>query len=74
MEYVIGPVVALLISGGFSFKRTKDLNRRIDELEEHVEYVQQKMAANEEEMPRKIMATISPVVRSVREIHQTIGM
>jgi uncharacterized protein YgbK (DUF1537 family) len=77
MEYIIGSALAVILSGGsvlYTRRQVSQLKERYRELDDKVEYVWMDVQKLEQEMPKKVVASISPVVRSVKDMQQYIGM
>ena len=67
LEYIVGPVLALLLGMKFTDYKTKEKNAKINELEE-------KIALIESETPKKLMATLMPVAKAVQKLNQEVGL
>jgi len=67
LEYVIGPVLALLMGMKFSDYKIKEQQKAITQLEE-------KVVVLEAELPKKVMATMLPVAKAVQKLNQQIGL
>ena len=77
MEYIIGSALAVILSGGsvlYTRRQVSQLKERITLLDDKIEYVQMDVSNIEQEVPKKVVASISPVVRSVKDMQQYIGM
>ena len=67
LEYVVGPVLALLLGMKFTDLKSKDKDTQIQELQAKVELL-------EGELPKKMMATLIPVAKAVNKINQQLGL
>lgn len=67
MEYVIGPILALLISMKFTDWRTSSNTKLVKETEAKVELL-------ESELPKKIVSTMMPVAKAVNKINGQLGL
>jgi len=67
LEYVIGPVVALLLGMKFTDFKDKSKNVQIKALEAKIELL-------EDEVPKKMMATLVPVAKAVQKLNQQVGL
>ena len=67
LEYIVGPVLALLLGMKFTDFKTKEKDAKIVELEAKIELI-------ETETPKKLMATMIPVAKAVQKINQEIGL
>ncbi len=74
MEFVVGPVLALLVAMKFNVYKTKKTEERIQVLESKVEQLENRAQVVESEMPKKILATISPVARAVKALNEQVGI
>ena len=70
MEYVVGPVIALLLGMKFTDWKIKTQATALADLDKRVELVQQ----TEAELPKKVMATVMPLAKAVQKINQEIGL
>jgi hypothetical protein len=67
LEYIVGPVLALLLGMKFTDLKSKDKDAKIVELET-------KIALIETETPKKMMATLIPVAKAVQKLNQQVGL
>ena len=67
LEYIIGPVLALLLGAKFTDIKSKEKDAKIKVLEE-------KVALIETETPKKLMATLMPVAKAVQKLNQQVGL
>ena len=70
MELVAGPIVAVLLSLGYTQWKTKQHEAAITEIEQRLEIVQK----SEEEMPKKVMATVMPIAKAVQRLNVEVGI
>ena len=74
LEYVIGPVLALLVGMKFSVYKTKETEKTIAELKEKVVLLEKSTSTLENELPKKVMATMLPVAKAVQKLNQQVGL
>ena len=67
IEYVVGPVLALLLGMKFTDFKNKEKDAKISELESKIELI-------ETETPKKLMATLMPVAKAVQKLNQQVGL
>ena len=67
LEYIIGPVLALLLGMKFTDYKSKEKDEKIKALEE-------KVALVETETPKKLIATLMPVAKAVQKLNQQVGL
>ena len=70
MEYAVGPILALLLAMKFTDYKCKSCCKRTDELEERIELVKK----SEEELPKKVMATVMPLAKAVQKLNNEVGI
>ena len=74
LEFVVGPVLALLVGMKFSVYKNKENEKVIAELKEKVVLLEKSTAALETELPKKVMATMLPVAKAVQQLNQQVGL
>ena len=74
LEYVIGPVLALLVGMKFSVYKSKEQEKTISELKEKVIVLEKSASTLEAELPKKVMATMLPVAKAVQKLNQQVGL
>ena len=67
LEYIVGPVLALLLGMKFTDMKSKEKDTKITELEEKITLI-------ETETPKKLMATLMPVAKAVQKLNQEVGL
>ena len=70
MEYVLGPVIALAIGFTVGNRKFKQHTQQIEEIEQRLELVQR----SEEELPKKVMATVLPIAKAVNRLNTEVGL
>ena len=71
MEYVVGPVLALLIGMKFADYKTKELQKKVDTV---VETVDQKIVEQNTTMSQQTLKILMPVAKSVTKINEQLGL
>jgi len=74
VEYIVGPVLALLLGMKFSDYKAKQAEKTIAELNEKIEKIDQRSSEVENEMPKKLMATVMPIAKAVNKLNQQVGL
>jgi len=74
LEFVIGPILSLLIAMKFDNIRDKDHKKEIESLEQRVELLEKSASTLESELPKKVMATMLPVAKAVQKLNQQVGL
>ena len=74
IEYVVGPILALLVGMKFSVYKTKKAEETIAELKEKVVLLEKSTSELESELPKKVMATMLPVAKAVQKLNQQVGL
>ena len=73
-EYVVGPLLALLVGMKFSVYKNKETEKTIAELKEQVVLLEKSASTLENELPKKMMATMLPVAKAVQKLNQQVGL
>jgi len=71
MEYVVGPVLALLIGMKFADYKTKELQKKVDTV---IETVDQKIVEQNTTMSQQTLKILMPVAKSVIKINEQLGL
>ena len=74
LEYVVGPLLALLVGMKFSVYKNKETEKTIAELKEKVVLLEKSTSTLEDELPKKVMATMLPVAKAVQKLNQQVGL
>ena len=81
MEYIVGPILALLISLKFTKLQLKVVEDKVNGIEEEIELVMDDLenikeydTKRDEEYSKKVLATLMPVAKAVQKLNQTVGI
>ena len=74
LEYVVGPLLALLVGMKFSVYKNKETQKTITELKEQVVLLEKSTSTLENELPKKVMVTMLPVAKAVQKLNQQVGL
>jgi hypothetical protein len=74
LEYVVGPILALLLGMKFTDLKNKEAEKTIAELNEKVVLLEKSASTLEDELPKKMMATMLPVAKAVQKLNQQVGL
>lgn len=74
IEYIVGPVLALLLGMKFTAFKNKEQQQTITELREKVELLAKDAQQLEVELPKKVMTTMLPVAKAVQKLNQQVGL
>ena len=75
MEYVVGPVLALLIGMKFTVWKTNHANHKCDEcVAEMVETMDKKIVANNTEMSKSMVTVITPMAKAIKLLNDQVGI
>ena len=67
LEFVVGPVLALLVALKFGDMKDKEREKEINALQERIELMQA-------ELPKQVLTTMVPVAKAVNKINQQLGL
>tara|TARA_E500000305_G_C3839616_1_gene151156 strand:+ start:312 stop:536 length:225 start_codon:yes stop_codon:yes gene_type:complete len=74
MEYIVAPVITLLVALKFTDMKAKVYEKKLNKIEEKVELVRETVSNTEVELPKKVMATMMPVAKAVQKLNQQVGL
>ena len=81
MEYIVGPILALLVSLKFTKLQLKAVEDKVKGVEEEIELVVDELdnmkeydTKRDEEYSKKVLATLMPVAKAVQKLNQTVGI
>lgn len=74
IEYVVGPVLALLISMKFGQMKSKKQEEVIEALTKRLDSTELRVEAIDRETLKKMMVTVSPVAKAVKELQEAVGI
>ena len=74
MESLVGPVIALLLGMKFTHYSAKKNAKAIADLKEKTELVSIQQSSIEEQIPKKMMATLLPVAKAVAKLNTQVGI
>jgi len=81
MEYIVGPILALLVSLKFTKLQLKVVEDKVNGMEEEIELVMDDLenikeydTKRDEEYSKKVLATLMPVAKAVQKLNQTVGI
>jgi len=74
IEYIVGPILALLLGMKFTTFKNKEQEKVVASLQAKVEILEKSSQQLEEELPKKVMATMLPVAKAVQKLNQQVGL
>ena len=74
IEYAIGPVLALLISLKFGQIKAKKQDEALELISKRLEATEVRVEAIDRETLKKMMVTVSPVAKAVKELQEAVGI
>jgi len=74
IEYVVGPLAAVLISLKFTNHRVKKQADRITEQEQMIGRLVEVVEATDKETLRKMMVILTPMSKAVKQLQTEVGI
>ena len=71
MEYVAGPVIALLLGMKFADWKTKGVEKRVEEIAKSCE---ERVIETNTNTSKTIIATMTPVARAIKVLNEQVGI
>ena len=67
MELLLGPIVAIAASFGFTYAKCRSCDAKFKQLEERIERIST-------DVPHNVLAAVYPVSQSVKQLQEFTGM
>lgn len=74
MEYIVGPILALLVSAKIISMETTKQNDRIQALEEKIAMVKKTQEYTEQELPKKMLVAMMPITKAIKKLNDQVGV
>lgn len=74
IEYVVGPLVAALISLTYTDYRSKRQSKAIVAQQQSIEKIVELVEKSDKEALRKTMVLLTPVSQAVKQLQQEVGI
>lgn len=74
MEYIVGPVITLLVALKFVDIKQKKLQTKLQDTREQIESVKMLLEERETELPKKLVATMVPLAKEVKKLKEEVGI
>ena len=74
MYYVVGPVLALLISLKYTQQQNQKHQKEYEALVSKVELLETLNEQVDKEMLQKVMTTVLPIAKAVNKLNQEVGL
>ncbi len=74
MYYVLGPVLALLVSLKYTQQQNTKHQKEYEALVTKVELLENRNEEVDKEMLQKIMTTVMPIAKAVNKLNQEVGL
>ena len=74
MEYVLGPLIALIVSLKYSQIKSNKSSAIDNELKLRIEMIEKRYQIQEQELPKKMIAVMTPVTQAVAKLNEQVGM
>ena len=74
MEFLIGPVLAVLVSVSYTRQQNTKHQKEYEALVTKVELLENRNEQVDKEMLQKIMTTVMPIAKAVNKLNQEVGL
>ena len=74
MEYIIAPVITLLVAVKYVDIKQKAFQTKLKDTNEQIASVQLLLEQRETELPKKLVATMVPLAKEVKKLKQEVGI
>jgi hypothetical protein len=74
MEFIYGPIAALLLSLGYTQLVIKRIDEKANDHQARIEVLETKALEDDPATTRKIVTAMMPVVQAVKSLQDTVGV
>ena len=71
VEYIVGPVLALVLGLKFTDYKVKEMEKRVEEIARSCE---ERVIATNTQTSKTIVATLTPVARAIKQLNEQVGI
>ena len=71
VEYIVGPVVALLLGMKFTDYKVKELSAKVEEVSRICE---ERLVESNTRTSKTLIATLTPVAKSIQTLNEQVGI
>ena len=71
VEYIVGPIVALLIGMKFTDYKVKELTAKVEEVSRVCE---ERLVESNTRTSKTLIATLTPVAKSIQTLNEQVGI
>ena len=71
VEYIVGPIIALLLGMKFTDYKVKELNAKVEEVSRVCE---ERLVESNTRTSKTLIATLTPVAKSIQTLNQQVGI
>ena len=74
MEFIIGPVVAVLLSGGGLYLNDRKYKKNASAVAARLETIEKTIDRIDNEVPKRMVTLMGPLANAVKEVRREIGV
>ena len=74
MEYVLGPLIALVVSLKYANHQSTKNAARIEAAVAQIEKIEQRFDTSDKETLKRVMTTVMPIAKAVNKLNQEVGI
>ena len=71
LEYIAGPIVALLLGMKFTDYRVKEMQKKVEELSKTYE---ERVVEVNTNTSKALISTLTPVARAIKQLNEQVGI
>lgn len=72
--YVVGPVIAVLVSMKFTDFKSKRQKAECSACCEKIELLEQRVTVTDHETLKKMLITVTPIAKAVQQLQEAVGV
>ena len=74
MEYVLGPLIALVVSLKYANHQSSKNAARIEAVAAKIEKIEERFDTSDKETLKRVMTTVMPIAKAVNKLNQEVGI
>ena len=71
VEYIVGPIIALLLGMKFTDYKVKELSKRVEDVSAQCEA---RLVESNTRTSKTLIATLTPVAKSIQTLNEQVGI
>lgn len=74
MEYVVGPILALLVSMKFTTYKAKKTEQSLALVKQELIVIENRLDSYDKDLPKRTAALLVPVAKAIKNLNEQVGI